>query len=323
VWAIGLWISVSVAEYGGWPHAVAQVAVNLLMAWLVIRLAAEMVPNQVLARLIAVLSWSVAALNITHLLEPTLQLLDNAAIVTGGLRVSLLTVTKGVLSLTILLWAASLASKLFERRITRVSQITPRARVLLGKLLKTTLVSVAVLLSLVSIGIDLSTFALFTGALGVGIGLGLQRTVSNLFSGVLGARYVAVETRDGTEFLIPNEDIITHQVINWSHNDERVRLKVPVRVPHDSDLDQVIALMREAASRPDRILTSPAPNVLILSFGESAIELEVRFWIADAQHGVHNVKSEVLYEVWRLFRREGIQIPYPKRDLYVRSTETN
>lgn len=104
---------------------------------------------------------------------------------------------------------------------------------------------------------------------------------------------------------------------------ERVRLKVPVRVPHDSDLDQVIALMREAASRPDRILTSPAPNVLILSFGESAIELEVRFWIADAQHGVHNVKSEVLYEVWRLFRREGIQIPYPKRDLYVRSTETN
>jgi small-conductance mechanosensitive channel len=346
VWAIGLWISVSVAEYGGWPHAVAQVAVNLLLTWLVIRLAAEMVPNPVLARLIAVLSWSVAALNITHLLGPTLELLDNAAIVVGGLRVSLLTVTKGVLSLTVLLWAASLTSKLFERRITRVSQITPRARVLLGKLLKATLVSVAVLLSLVSIGIDLSTFALFTGALGVGIGFGLQRTVSNLFSGVvllldksikpgdiievggtygwvssLGARYVAVETRDGTEFLIPNEDIITHQVINWSHNDERVRLKVPVRVPHESDLDQVIALMREAASRPHRILTSPAPNVLILSFGESAIELEMRFWIADAQHGVHNVKSEVLYEVWRLFRQEGIQIPYPKRDLYVRSTE--
>jgi small-conductance mechanosensitive channel len=273
-------------------------------------------------------------------------LLDSAAIVAGGLRVSLLTVTKGVLSLTVLLWAASLASKLFERRITRVPQITPRARVLLGKLLKITLISLAVLLSLVSIGIDLSTFALFTGALGVGIGLGLQRTVSNLFSGVvllldksikpgdiievggtygwvssLGARYVAVETRDGTEFLIPNEDIITHQVINWSHNDERVRLKVPVRVPHDSDLDQVIALMREAASRPHRILASPAPNVLILSFGESAIELEVRFWIADAQHGVHNVKSEVLYEVWRLFRQEGIQIPYPKRDLYVRSSE--
>ena len=101
-----------------------------------------------------------------------------------------------------------------------------------------------------------------------------------------------------------------------------------MRVPHDSDLDQVIALMREAASRPHRILTSPAPNVLILSFCESAIQLEMRSWIADAwiadaQHGVHNVKSEVLYEVWRLFRQEGIQIPYPKRDLYVRSTGPN
>ena len=185
----------------------------------------------------------------------------------GGLRVSLLTVVKGVLSLTVLLWAATVGSALFERRMTRVSEITPRARVLLGKLLKTTLVTLAVVLSLASIGVDLSTFALFTGALGVGVGLGLQRTVSNLFSGIvllldksikpgdvievggtygwvssLGARYVAVETRDGTEFLIPNEDIITHQVINWSHNDDRVRLKIPVRVPHDSDLDQVMAL---------------------------------------------------------------------------------
>ena len=127
-------------------------------------------------------------------------------------------------------------------------------------------------MSLTSVGVDLSTLALFTGALGVGVGLGLQRTASNLFSGIvllldksikpgdvievggtygwvssLGARYVSVETRDGTEFLIPNEDIITHQVLNWSHKSDRVRLKLPVRVPHDSDLDQVLALMKEAA----------------------------------------------------------------------------
>jgi small-conductance mechanosensitive channel len=298
----------------------------------------------VLAQLIAVLAWVVAALNIVHLLGPTLDLLDRAAIVVGGLRVSLLTVVKGVLSLTVLLWVATVGSELFERRMTRVSEITPRARVLLGKLLKTTLISLAFVLSLASIGVDLSTFALFTGALGVGVGLGLQRTVSNLFSGIvllldksikpgdvidvggtygwvsaLGARYVAVETRDGTEFLIPNEDIITHQVINWSHNDERVRLKIPVRVPHDSDLDQVMALMREAAAVPERVLASPAPNVLIIAFGESAMELELRFWIADAQNGVHNVKSEVLYGIWRLFQQEGIQIPHPKRDLYLRT----
>lgn len=344
VWAAGLWLSVSVAERAGWPHLVTQTAVSLLLAWLVIRLAADLVPYAALARLIAVLAWVVAALNIVHLLGPTLELLDSFAIVMGGLRVSILTVVKGVLSLAMLLWVATLASNLFERRITRVSDITPRAQVLLGKLIKTTLVTVAVVLSLTSVGVDLSTFALFTGALGVGVGLGLQRTVSNLFSGIvllldksikpgdiievggtygwvssLGARYVSVETRDGTEFLIPNEDIITHQVLNWSHKSDRVRLKLPVRVPHDSDLDQVLALMLEAAGRPPRVLPTPAPNALIMAFGESAIDLELRFWIMDAQNGVHNVKSQVLYEVWRLFRQEGIRIPYPKRDLFMRS----
>jgi small-conductance mechanosensitive channel len=344
-WVTGLWISVSIAEQVGWPHAVAQIAISLVLAWLVIRLAADVVPNAALAQLIAVLAWVVAALNIVHLLGPTLGLLDRAAILVGGLRVSLLTVVKGVLSLTVLLWAATVGSTLFERRMTRVPEITPRARALLGKLLKTTLVTLAVVTSLASIGVDLSTFALFTGALGVGVGLGLQRTVSNLFSGIvllldksikpgdvidvggtygwvssLGARYVAVETRDGTEFLIPNEDIITHQVINWSHNDDRVRLKIPVHVPHDSDLDQVMTLMLEAAALPPRVLASPSPNVLIMAFGESAIELELRFWIADAQNGVHNVKSQVLYGIWQLFQREGIRIPYPKRDLYLRSS---
>src|SRR5689334_23353646 len=142
-WVMGLWISVSVAERVGWPDTVARVTMNLLLAWLVIRLAADVVPNAVLARLIAVLAWMVAALNIVHLLGPTLELLDSAAIIMGGLRVSLLTVVKGVLSLTILLWAATLGSQLFERRITRVAEITPRARVLLGKLLKTTLVTIA------------------------------------------------------------------------------------------------------------------------------------------------------------------------------------
>ncbi len=343
-WVSGLWVSVAIAEHVGWPSLVTQTAISLLLAWLVIRLAADFVPYPALARLIAVLAWVVAALNIVHLLDPALNLLDSVAIVMGGLRVSILTVVKGVLSLAVLLWIATVASNLFERRITRVPELTPRARVLLGKLTKATLITLAVVLSLTSIGVDLSTFALFTGALGVGVGLGLQRTVSNLFSGIvllldksikpgdvievggtygwvssLGARYVAVETRDGMEFLIPNEDIITHQVLNWSHKSDRVRLKVPVRVPHDSDLDQVLALMTEAASRPPRILSAPAPTALIMAFGESAIELELRFWIEDAQNGIHNIKSQVLYEIWHLFQQQGIRIPYPKRDLYVRS----
>jgi small-conductance mechanosensitive channel len=343
-WVLGLWVAIGIAEHEGWPRMVAQTAVSLLVAWLAIRLAADFVPNPALARLIAFFAWLVAALNIFHLLDPTLALLDSVALSVSGLRVSILTVVKGVISLALLLWIATLVSDLLERRITTIAEMTPRAQVLLGKLIKATLLTLAVVLSLTSIGIDLSTFVVFTGALGVGIGLGLQRTVSNLFSGIillldksikpgdvievggtygwvssLGARYVSVETRDGTEFLIPNEDIVTNQVINWSHRNDRVRLKVPVRVPHDSDLDQVLALMLEAASRPPRVLGNPKAVALIMAFGESAIELELRFWIEDAQNGIHNVKSQVLYEIWRLFQQEGIQIPYPKRDLYVRS----
>jgi small-conductance mechanosensitive channel len=341
-WAAGLWVAVAVAQRLAWPHDVARVAANLLAAWLAIRLAADLLPHPALARLVAVAAWAVAALNILHLLEPLAELLDAAALTIGQLRVSVLGVIKGVASLTVLLSAATAVSRLFERRITRVSELSPRARVLFGKLLKITLVTLAVVVALTSVGFDLSTLAILGGAVGVGIGLGLQKAVSNLFAGFLllldksikpgdviqvdqtygwvaslGARYVAVETRDGTQYLIPNEDIITRQVLNWSHKSTRVRLKVRVRAPLDADLELVLALMKEAAGRPARILKDPPPNALVLGFGENAVELELRFWIADAPRGVQNVKSEALLEVWRLFRANGIPVPRPARDVFV------
>src|SRR5829696_2222830 len=227
LWASGLWVAITVAQRLSWPHDVARVAANLLVAWLVIRLVADLVPSRALARLIAIAAWSLAALNILQLLAPLAEVLDSAAFTLGSLR------------LTVLLWTATVASRLFEEHITRVADLTPRAHVLFGKLLKITLISLAFIIALTSVGIDLSTLAIFTGAVGVGVGLGLQKTVSNLFSGIvllldrsikpgdviqvgptygwvtlLGARYTAVETRDGTEYLIPNEQIITQQVLN-------------------------------------------------------------------------------------------------------------
>ncbi len=342
VWALGLWLAVEVAQRRGWPHDVARVAVNLVVAWLAIRLIADLVPSRPLARLVALTAWTLAALNILNLLSPLTDVLDSLAITAGTARVSALSVLKGFLSLAVLLWVATFASKLFEQRITRVADLTPRAQVLFGKLLKVTLISIAVVFALTSVGIDLSTLALLTGAIGVGIGLGLQKSVSNLFSGFillldrsikpgdvievggtygwvssLGARYVAIETRDGTEYLIPNEDIITQQVLNWSHKSDRVRLKLDVRAPLDADLEQVLGLMREAASRPPRVLKTPLPNALVLAFGENAIELQLRFWIADATNGVRNVKGEVLLELWKLFREHGIALPRPVRDVYM------
>jgi small-conductance mechanosensitive channel len=346
LWSLGLWIAVGVARRWSWPDDVVRIAANLLAAWVGIRLVAELVSSRALARVVAVTAWSLAALNILHLMAPLVEVLDSAAITVGTLRVSAVTVIKGVLALAVLLWVATFASRLFEQRMARMADLTPRAQVLVSKLLRITLVSLAVVLALSSIGIDLSTLALLTGAIGVGIGLGLQKTVSNLFAGfillldrsikpgdvieiggtygwvsLLGARYVAVETRDGMQYLIPNEQIITQQVLNWSHKSDRVRVKVNVRAPLDADLEQVLALMRQAASRPARILTTPAPNALVMGFGESAIELQLRFWIADAHNGIHNVKGEVLLELWRLFRENGIPMPRPVRDVYLQSAE--
>jgi small-conductance mechanosensitive channel len=340
LWASGLWVAVDIAQRLSWPHEVARIVANLLVAWLVIRLVADLVPSRALARLIAVTAWSLAALNSFQLLAPLASFLDSAAITLGALRLSVLTVIKGIMALAVLLWVATVASRLFEERITQVADLTPRAQVLFGKLLKISLISLAFVVALTSVGIDLSTLAIFTGAVGVGIGLGLQKTVSNLFSGIvllldrsikpgdvievggtygwvswLGARYIAVETRDGTEYLIPNEQIITQQVLNWSHKSERVRLKLDVRAPLDVDVEQVIALMKEAASRSARVLKHPAPNPLIMSFGHGVIDLQLRFWISDAHNGVQNVKGEILLEIWRLFREHGIPLPRPKQDI--------
>ena len=347
MWTAGLWSSVAFAQMAGWPHELARIAASLLLAWLVIRLAADLMPYPALAKLIAFVAWALAALNIVNLLGPTIDLMDRAAIQAGSLHLSLLTVVQAALSLGVMLWLSMFISHLLERRITRLPDLTPTAQVLLGKLLKLTLVTFAVVISLASVGIDMSAFAIFTGAIGVGIGFGLQKSISNLFSGIillldksikpgdvievgktygwvasLGARYVAVETRDGTEYLIPNEDIITQQVLNWTHQNELVRLKVPLRTPLDADPHKSIALMKEAARRLPRVLPEPPPNAVVLAFGDSAIELELRFWIRDAKNGIHNIRSEVLLAIWDLFRANGIELPHAKRDVYVRAVPT-
>jgi small-conductance mechanosensitive channel len=346
IWLTLQWLSVLIAAQARLPYQLIKIVVSLITAWVAIRLTTTLVRDRTWSRFIAIAAWTVAALNILDLLEPTTTLLDHIALKLGGLRISALTVIEAALSLAVLLWLATMAGRLMERRITTLPNLTPSLQVLLSKLLKIVFVGLAVIVALNSVGIDLTAFAVFTGALGVGIGFGLQKPMSNFVSGVmllldksvkpgdvislgesygwvssLGVRYVAAVTRDGTEYLIPNEDLITHQVVNWSHTSSQVRLKIPIGVSYNADVHRARALCLEAAAETLRVLKDPAPVCLMLGFGDSSVELELRIWIHDPKNGVRNIKSDVLLLVWDKFHAHGIEIPFPQRDLHLKTME--
>jgi len=195
-----------------------------------------------------------------------------------------------------------------------------------------------------TIGLDLSSFALLGGARGVGIGFGLQKVVSNLVSGLillldrsikpgdvieidntygwinsLRARYASIITRDGKEHLIPNEDLITNRVVNWSFSDKNIRVRVPLGISYDSDPRKAMELCVEAARSSGRVLNDPEPRCLLTEFGDNSVNLELRFWINDPSNGVGNARSEVLLSIWDKFKEAGISIPFPQRDLHLRT----
>jgi len=265
-----LWVGSETLAGYKLPTALVDTAARLLTAWLIIRLSTAMLKDSTWARLLSLAAWLIAALHILNLLIPVINLLDQLAIDLGGVRISMLLLIKGVIVFAVLLKLASSASSLLEKRILSFEELTPSVQVLLSKALKITLLAVAVIVALSSLGINLSAFAFIGGAIGVGVGFGLQKVVSNLVSGVillldrsikpgdviaigstygriqsLGARYVSVATRDRTEYLIPNEDLITTQVINWSFSDKLVRLKIVVGVSYESDIHEVMRLMVE------------------------------------------------------------------------------
>lgn len=325
-----------------------EVTVSLLAAWIVIQFTSILIRDPALRRTATILAWTVAALNIVDLLDPLVDALDQVAIDIGGFRLSVLVVIKGMILFAILLWLALFLSHVLERRLSASQRLSPSVRVLFGQLSRIIFVTVAVVVALASVGVDLTAFAVFTGALGVGLGLGLQKVVGNLFSGVLllmdrsikpgdviavgdtygwinfmGARYVSVVTRDGTEHLIPNETLITTAVENWSYSNDLLRLKIPIGISYKADPHRAIALVLEAAKEVERVLDEPKTVVLVKAFGDSSVDLEARIWINDPRNGVSNVKSQLLLRVWDKFHAEGIEIPFPQRDLHIRSNEAD
>ncbi len=344
LWLMLQWFFVFAAENAGWPNRLIETTVSLLSAWVIIRLASTLIRNATWSRTIALMAWTIAALNITGLLEPTAEVLDGMALILGEVRISLLSVIKAVIALAILLWLAGFVSGLMERRLSAMPGVTPAAGVLFGKLFRILLFTIAIIVGLESVGIDLTAFAVFSGAVGLGIGFGLQKVFSNLISGVIllmdrsvkpgdvvaigetygwvnamSARYVSVITRDGTEHLIPNEELISRRVENWSHTHRRVRLRLPVGISYGSDVRKAVELATAAAAKVERVLGDPEPVCHLLDFGDHAINLEVRIWIKDPRNGLVNVKSQVLLEIWDRFRDQGIEFPFPQRDVHIKS----
>jgi small-conductance mechanosensitive channel len=316
------------------------IAAYLATAWVVVAILASVIHNRLFNRLVSIAAWSIAALSILGLLDSVEDVLDSAGVVIGGLRITALVAIKATVLLLLALWAATATSNLLDRRLRSYPDLTPSIQVLLGKLVRIALITFAVLVVLSSVGIDFSALALFSGAVGVGIGFGLQKIVSNLVSGIIlladksikpgdiitlgdnwgwvdtmGARYTSVVSPDGREYLIPNEDFVTQRVINWSYSNERVGLDVKFGVSYASDPHQVRAVVLAAVAALPRVLNEPAPVCQLVKFGDSSLDFSLWFWIGDPIKGVGNVRSDVLFALWDAFKREGIEIPYPVRDM--------
>jgi small-conductance mechanosensitive channel len=339
-----LWLALVIASGSHWPNHGLRIFLSLFLAWVIIRLLTSQMKNRTLAKFINVIIWSIAALSIVHLLPPVLILLDSIHLSIVGVPLTVLSLIRGGLILAVLFWLAKKISVFFGHWIKTVQNVTPSVQVLLAKLLSLTLFTLVIVGVLYYMGFNLTALAVFSGGIGLGLGFGLQKVFANLISGLiiladksikpgdviqlgdsygwinfLGGRYISVVTRDGKEFLIPNEDLITNQVVNWSHSNRLLRLKIPIGIGYDSDLPQAMELMLEAAAKVDRILTDPQPVCLLMGFGENSVDFELRVWIGDPQNGIHNVKSQILLGVWERFQAHGIKLPFPQRVLHHQS----
>jgi small-conductance mechanosensitive channel len=329
-----------------WPSRsyMLMVAAKLALAWLMIRLVTSVIRNAFIVKLVSVSAWVVAALSILGQLDFAVEALDSdqVAVVLGGLRLTPLLLIKAGALLILALWLTNITSNFIEGRINRSSDLTPSIQVLLVKMIRMGLVVVAIAIALGAVGINLSALAVFTGAAGVGIGLGLQKIVANFISGLIllvdksvkpgdlvtigdssgrisamKTRYISVAAGDGREFLIPNEDLVTQKVVNWTYTDKNTLVKVGFGTNYDADPRLVCKLAMEIAAAAPRAIKSKQPNCILTEFTEAGMKFSLTFWIADPD-GMDNVKSEVMLALWDAFKREGIRVPYPVREIRVR-----
>jgi small-conductance mechanosensitive channel len=339
----------------GAPARYVDVAVQLTALLLLIRLVVYVLRISLGSRArikgwgtpISVIVWVFLSLHLLGLGDSVIAMLDGIGITLGKTRISVWSVAKLIVTVSVFVIAAMWISRWLERHVLKLDALAPTMRIGIAKFVQAFLVGLSVLVGLNAAGLDLTTLNVLTGAIGIGLGFGLQSIAANFVSGFvllmdrsikpgdvisftgttgtategfgwveeLRGRYVVVRDRDGVATLVPNQNLITNSVVNWSYTDPRVRLKLPVRVSYRDDPELAMRLMLEATVGHRRVIQDPAPVARLMSFGDHGIELELRFWIPDPHEGVNNVRSDVNRAIWRLFRQHGITIPVAQREV--------
>jgi small-conductance mechanosensitive channel len=341
----------AVLQWAGLPHGLVSIVAILALTLAAIRLLIDVLkrvlqPGPLLAaseHLITWIAWLLVAMYLLGWIEPVATALDSVAIPIGKKGFSLLDAFKAILTMVVFLMVGGYLGTIATRGLMSSHEISIGLRVGIAKFVRLILLLIAGLLGLNAVGIDLAALAVFSGALGIGLGFGLQRIAANFVSGFilvgdrsirqgdvitigqrfgvvkeLRARYIVVRDRDGVDTLIPNENVISSEVVNWSYGDRAIRLKLPVQISYQDDPRNALRLLLEAAARHPRVLKDPAPASRIMGFGDNGISLELRYWIRDPEDGINNVGSDLHLEIWDLFKAAGITIPYPQRDLHLR-----
>ncbi|WP_323768135.1 mechanosensitive ion channel family protein [Antarctobacter sp.] len=337
-----IWTTYFIMREVTWPSRsyLLGIIADLATAWLFIAFATRLILNPLLRTLVRYGAWTWVTLSILNLTAQTQTLLESIAFSIGDSRFSLWLLFKAIALLAVLIAGARFLTTASTASIRRNEDISPSMQVLAVKVLQVMLYGTAFFLGLRLVGVDLTGLAVLSGAIGVGLGFGLQKVVSNLVSGIiilldksikpgdvislgetfgwinaLGARYVSITTRDGKEFLIPNEDLITGQVVNWTHSNDFVRLDIYFGTSYGDDPHNVRKVAIEAAKRVDRVLTLRPPVCHIVGFGDSSVDYILRFWIRDPTQGLTNIRGNVYLALWDAFQDEGMSVPFPQREV--------
>ena len=336
------WPAVWIMREVTWPSRsyLIFIVAQLALAWLIIAIVTRLIANGVIRSAVRYVGWTWVTLSILDLTDEAQSLLESAAIEFGEMRLSLWVILQAIAVIILLMYGARFISGTTSARIRSNKEISPSMQVLAIKLLQVVLYGAAFFIGLKAVGVDLTGLAVLSGAIGVGLGFGLQKVVSNLVSGVillmdrsikpgdvislgetfgwinsLGARYVSITTRDGKEYLIPNEDLITGQVVNWSHSNDYVRLDIYFGTAYADDPHEVRRIAIEASQKVERVLSFKKPVCHIVGFGDSSVDYILRFWISDPTGGLTNIRGNVYLALWDAFKENGISIPFPQREV--------